>query len=219
MTIKHHPSDATLIAYGAGTLSEGLSLVVATHLSLCPDCRHTMGEIETLGGALLEDMPPAPLDEKLLSAVLDRLDETPPPEPARPLPPVPDGALVLPEPLASRVGPLAETQWRRLVPGIRHIDLLPQRRGEGTLRLLRIAPGTALPAHGHQGTELTLVLSGSFADETGRFGPGDVGELDDEGHHQPIADREVACICLIATEAPLRFQGFLPRLMQPFLRF
>ena len=34
MTIAHHPTDATLAAFAAGTLDEGRALVVATHLSL-----------------------------------------------------------------------------------------------------------------------------------------------------------------------------------------
>ncbi|MBL6081381.1 cupin domain-containing protein [Belnapia sp. T18] len=60
---------------------------------------------------------------------------------------------------------------RRLAPGIRHAVLLRGPDGE-TLRLLRIKPGTALPRHSHRGTELTLVLKGAFADETGHYGPG-----------------------------------------------
>lgn len=221
MTVKHHPSDATLITYGAGSLGEGLSLVVATHLAACPQCRHKVAEIETMGGALLEDLAPAPLAADALERVLGRLDEPAPrrtPRPA-PRPAPPPGALILPAPLDAYLGPVTEDRWRRLAPGIRHIEVLPHRRGGGTLRLLRIAPGTALPHHGHGGAELTLVLAGSYADETGRFGPGDVAELDEETDHQPLADADVECLCLIATEAPLRFKGLLPRLLQPFLRF
>lgn len=220
MSVKHHPSDATLIAYGAGSLGEGLSLVVATHLSYCADCRRRVQEIEALGGVLLEELPPAAVADDALERLMQRLDEPAPAEAPRPAPPpAPPGALVLPAPLADYLGPVTEDRWRRLVPGIRQIEVLPQRRGEETVRLLRIAPGTALPAHGHGGAELTLVLRGSFSDETGRFEAGDLGELDEETEHQPIADAEVDCICLIATEAPLRFRGLLPRLMQPFLRF
>lgn len=220
MSVKHHPSDATLIAYGAGSLGEGLSLVVATHLSYCAECRQRVQEIETLGGVLLEELPPADVADDALDRLLQRLDDPVPAEQPRPAAPAaPPGALVLPAPLNDYVGPVSEDRWRRLVPGIRQIEVLPQRRGEGTVRLLRIAPGTALPSHGHGGAELTLVLSGSFSDETGRFEAGDVGELDSETEHQPIADAEVDCICLVATEAPLRFRGLLPRLMQPFLRF
>ena len=39
MTIRHHLSDPLLMAYSAGQLPEAFSLVVATHVSLCDDCR------------------------------------------------------------------------------------------------------------------------------------------------------------------------------------
>ena len=35
---------------------------------------------------------------------------------------------------------------------------------------------------------------------------------------EKIAEAGADCICLAATDAPLRFRGVLPRLAQPFLR-
>jgi putative transcriptional regulator len=37
-------------------------------------------------------------------------------------------------------------------------------------------------------------------------------------NHQPIAEAGVDCICLAATDAPLRFNGVLARIAQPFFR-
>ena len=42
-------------------------------------------------------------------------------------------------------------------------------------------------------------------------------ELDEEIKHQPIVDTGSECICLIATEAPLKFTGIMGRLAQPFI--
>ena len=42
--------------YAAGSLSEPVALLIATHLALCPRCRHEVEEFEALGGALLEDL-------------------------------------------------------------------------------------------------------------------------------------------------------------------
>ena len=61
------------------------------------------------------------------------------------------------------------------------------------------------------------MLSGHFADELGRYGPGDLAEVDGDTRHQPIADSHRDCVCLIATDAPLRFTGLMGRLMQPFI--
>jgi putative transcriptional regulator len=103
---------------------------------------------------------------------------------------------------------LRDVRLRWLAPGLRHAVLL---RGpaDGTLRLLRVRPGTALPRHAHRGMELTLVLEGAFADETGRHGPGDLIEVDEATTHRPVAGGLTDCVCLIATEGRLRFAGLL----------
>jgi putative transcriptional regulator len=222
---NHHPSDALLVAYGAGSLGEGLSLAVAVHLAHCPDCRVTLAEVEALGGALLEDLPPAPLESLSLSATLDRLErEEAPGNPCKAMRirprcsrPAGPAAASLPGPLRSYVPSLETLSWQRLAPGVRRVELLPRTSSGGAAQLLRIAPGTALPHHGHGGLELTVVLSGHFADELGRYGPGDLAEVDGDTNHQPIADSHRDCICLIATDAPLRFTGLMGRLMQPFI--
>jgi putative transcriptional regulator len=84
--------------------------------------------------------------------------------------------------------------------------------------LLYIPPGQAVPDHSHNGLELTLVLQGSFSDETGRFGVGDLEIADQDLEHTPIADAGPPCICLAATDAPLRFNALLPRLLQPLFK-
>lgn len=222
---NHHPSDALLVAYGAGSLGEGLSLAVAVHLAHCPDCRATLAEVEALGGALLEDLPPAPLESLSLAATLDRLErEEAPGNPCKAMGirprcsrPAGPAAASLPGPLRAYVPSLENLSWQRLAPGVRRVELLPRTSSGGAAQLLRIAPGTALPHHGHGGLELTVVLSGHFADELGRYGPGDLAEVDGDTNHQPIADSHRDCICLIATDAPLRFTGLMGRLMQPFI--
>jgi len=87
---------------------------------------------------------------------------------------------------------------------------------DATVRLLKIPAGTAVPDHGHHGTELTLVLQGAFVDETDRFGAGDVEVANEDMHHTPVAEAGEDCICLAATDAPLRFKGIIPRLAQRF---
>ena len=100
--------------------------------------------------------------------------------------------------------------------GVRQSILSADR--EGSVRLLYIPGGQAVPDHSHNGLELTLVLQGSFSDETGRFGVGDLEIGDESLHHTPTADAGDPCICLAATDAPLRFNAFLPRLLQPLFK-
>ena len=44
--------------------------------------------------------------------------------------------------------------------------------------LLRAQPGVSIPHHGHNGSELTLVLKGSFWDGETQYKPGDLEEAD-----------------------------------------
>ena len=68
MTIRHHLSDPLLIAYAAGNLPEAFGLVVATHVSLCDECRARLGAYEALGGAVLDEADSADVPLVLVSA-------------------------------------------------------------------------------------------------------------------------------------------------------
>lgn len=107
-------------------------------------------------------------------------------------------------------------RWRMLGGGIRQQILASDE--EGSLRLIYIPPGRAVPEHGHRGLEMTLVLQGSFSDSEGSFATGDVEVAEADLDHTPVADSGSPCICLAATDAPLRFHAFLPRLLQPLFR-
>jgi len=212
----HHPSEARLLDYAAGSLAEPMALLVATHLALCPHCRLETRELEELGGALLDELEPSPLTEggvDRLFARLERQDEQEEPSPSPAVAGDPD----LPEPLRSCLGgSLSTLPWRRIGP-IGQVALLPQHPGL-TTRLLSIRAGTAMPSHTHAGTEMTLVLRGAFSDETGHYLRGDVAEADDEVDHRPVADEGEDCLCLAVTDAPLRLTGKLGRLVNPFVR-
>lgn len=215
MTIRHHVSDRLLMAYAAGTLPEAFSLVVATHLSLCDECRARAASYDALGGAVLADCR-AEMSEGSLDSCLARIVGTPQ-SPRRPETQPAARAGVFPAPLQAYAGGGPEAvKWRPLGLGVKQAILKtgPQARA----RLLYIPAGQSVPDHGHRGTELTLVLQGAFRDEDGRFGRGDLEIADEELEHTPIAEAGEDCICLAATDAPLRFRGLLPRMLQPVFR-
>ena len=41
-------------------------------------------------------------------------------------------------------------------------------------------------------------------------------DVDDDVEHQPVADKDEGCICLIASEKPAKFKGMIGKLMQPW---
>jgi putative transcriptional regulator len=213
MTIRHHLTDKILMAYSAGDLPEAFSLVAATHLSMCDECRARLGAFDALGGAVLDDCAAAPMDDDGIEAAIARITGLAPEPRRQPRPRTPG----LPGPLADYVGgDLSAVKWRPLGMGVRQA-ILPTGR-EASARLLYIPAGQAMPDHGHRGTEMTLVLQGAFCDVADRFGPGDVEIADQATEHTPVAEDWADCICLAATDAPLRFKGLIPRVAQPFFR-
>ncbi len=206
--IRHHPDGATLMGFAAGTLSEPLSAVIAAHITMCSRCRREIADLELLGGVLMQGLPTR--GHRLELPAL-------PGKTARSEPVHAGSAEPLPHPLVASYGlQLATIPWRRLGPGIWHYRLALKDSSRGDLRLLKIAPGRTLPDHGHGGSEITLVISGSYHDDTGAYRRGDIQDIDEQVEHQPIVDED-ECVCLIASDNPARFKGWLARLAQPFI--
>ena len=213
MTIRHHLSDQLLMAYAAAQLPEAFNLVVATHVSLCDECRARLGSFDAVGGALLDDLNEVTMSEDALACTLAQIDGMPQATRSEPLKP----AGIFPAPLADYIGgDLSEVRWRRVGGGVKQA-ILPTGK-DATVRLLFIPAGVAVPDHGHRGTELTLVLQGAFADDNDCFNRGDIEIADEELQHTPVALAGEDCICLAATDAPLRFRALIPRLAQPLFR-
>ena len=211
--INHHLTDALLMSYAAGSLDEGFSLVVATHVSLCDECRVRLESFEVVGGALVDACDEAALGDDTLEATFALIDALPE---GRVQPRVTAKGSIFPGPLQEYVGgDLDQVRWRPVGGGVKQAVL--KTRGSGKVRLLSIPGGMEMPDHGHRGLELTLVLKGSFEDDDGIFARGDVEVADEDLQHTPVAREGEACICLAATDAPLRFKGLIPRIAQPFL--
>jgi len=205
--ILHHVSDPLLADYRDGRLEQPFAVVVAAHLSLCDECRARAEAADMPGGLLLEDLSPAALADGARARMMAALDA--------PAPAIPRASGIFPAPVMEALDG-HPPRWRQLGGGIRQQILQHDR--SGSLRLLYIPPGRAVPEHGHGGLELTLVLQGSFSDSAGSFGRGDLEIADGEVDHQPMAGPGDACICLAACAAPLRFRALLPRLLQPLMR-
>jgi len=211
--IKHHLSEPILMAYAAGTLPEAFNLVVATHISMCDECRAALVEYEAVGGEVMLDADPVDIAEDALAATLAMIDNGGMQASAGP---VRKSAGNLPAPLQDYVkGEFDNLKWRKVGGGVSQHVLKTSK--DASVRLLRIPAGTAVPDHGHRGTELTLVLQGAFKDEEDRFGAGDVEVANEDLHHTPVAEDGQDCICLAATDAPLRFNGLIPRIAQRFV--
>ncbi len=214
MSISHHLTDETLLDYAAGSLSESMETLVACHLTVCHHCRARAEFADSVGGSLL-DNGEATAVTTAVGDVLQRAKMTQPSATVfKEKPVVSDVPRPLGRLLPSR---LEELDWKRMAPGIKQHNLTDKHRREGAFKLLHLSPGVVLSAHSHNDRELTYVVKGSYQDEIGRFKAGDIADLDNHDVHQPVVDTDEPCIALIATHSPVRFQGMLGKIIQPFV--
>ncbi|HWK47143.1 MAG TPA: ChrR family anti-sigma-E factor [Stellaceae bacterium] len=208
---RHHPTEDHLVDYATGALDTPVSLLVATHLTLCPGCRRHVALLEGVGGALLEGLDPAALGAGCRAAVMARLGacgstmEGAKRPDRRALCGLEDIQEVLPRPLLAYLSDHAAAgrpfAWCSLTSGLQTIDLTPWGCRART-RLMRIRAGATMPRHSHGGTEMLCILAGGYSDGSGYYAPGDVLIMDAGAEHQPVADPGEDCICLAVTAAP-----------------
>jgi putative transcriptional regulator len=213
MTIEHHPPEELLAGFAAGRLDQAEHIVIAAHVSLCARCRRFVAAFERIGGDALEAAEPDPLAAGAFDAVMARIasGEAAPPQP------------VLRHRRAEAGLPKVLDHYdigrvRRVAPGLSMRPIAMPGAGKFRAFLLRSEPGARMLEHTHTDTELTCVLQGSFSHQGGRFGPGDFDLGDDSVDHQPIVGAEEPCLCLVAMSGKLRINGFLGRLIEPFIR-
>lgn len=217
---QFHPPESLLIDYAAGTLPEAISLLVATHLTYCPACRHAVQTLEAVGGAMLESLPSADVKTDL-ATLFAKIAAPPAPLPEPPL----AGEAWMPRPvrraLAGVPSPHASPlPWKRVTGALSEIRLpTPSRTPGGRTRLMRIASGGAMPEHTHGGTEYVLVLKGGFSDQFGHYLPGDLSISTEDHTHTPIADDDGDCICLAVVDGTLKLTGVMGWVVNRFVRF
>lgn len=210
MKIEHHVDPSTLMSYAAGSLPEVLSAVVAAHLDRCPQCASELHKMERIGATLFEHLEPVPVTTGFTETCLEAAQ--------KPLPVAEEekSAGSNKDTLARLLGhDISEVHWKRLGFGIWHFPIHLSPSSKGDLRLIKVAPGMVLPEHGHGGSELTLVLSGSYKDEFGSYHAGDISDLGDDVEHRPVSDPNEGCVCLIASEKKARFKDIFARMFQP----
>ena len=181
-----------------------------------------------LGGVLLEECEPVSLSEGALDAVMNEIHAF---EEAKAnhedssssqnrdnvvsfiAPSSEKLTTHLPRPLADYIPDLScDKSWRRVSKGLSQCRITFNGT-EVEANIYRIAPGTAIPVHSHEGTEVTLVLAGGFTDETGAFGPGDIAIQETGATHKPVADDDGECIVFAINEGNIRLANPIGRVL------
>lgn len=210
--ITHHPDPSSLMSCSAGSMPEPLAAVMAAHISLCPLCRKKLSHLESLGTLMFSSLPPTELAGcRPVAAAAAEPDTASRRVCARGE--LPDAVVEVLRPTGKAL------PWRRIGLGLWVLPIPLSEGVVGKLTLVKVAPGVAIPEHGHSGSELTIILDGAYTDELGTFKVGDVADIDDTVEHRPVAHSDQGCICLTATEGRSQFKGLMARLIAPLAGF
>jgi len=202
--------DSLLARYVAGTLPTPARVLVEAHLELRPKNLVEVRNLEAMAGLELMKTEPVALSDRdaMLAAVLASAasEQSPAAEVASP-----EGR-VFPKALYDFVGfDAADVPWRTKMPGFKEYDLGDI---EGChVNLFWLKPGRTVPAHTHEGSELSLVLDGAFSDARGHYGRGDISVADDSVDHRPMVDLGRPCIGFAVMDAPLKLTGSFRQLI------
>lgn len=213
---SYHPQSELLAAYSAGSLPLSQALCIATHIEHCDECRINVQRLNSLGAELLQQLKPASASNQLRDKLLSQLDDLP-----AEIESIKSSSEADPA-IPRCLHPFVEKDfnslnWHRVSPSIHTSELC--RDGNGAkVELIRIKAGASTTRHTHMGDEYTVVLQGSFSDESGLYHKGDFLVKGSSDVHTPVATRDGECICLAVTEAPIQFTGLLSRWLNPFIR-
>jgi putative transcriptional regulator len=225
--ISHHPSFELIQAFVNGELPASLAAGVAIHADMCPKCQHTIAQCtEQLAEASFEEEY---LDRFIVDDVnaLDTLeslnfdhmiDDIVSSTDIDIIPTKTDKVIEF----KGTNYTLPKTLNRMELGSNTHIGKLSRSRihlNEGDIHtnLLHIEPGGGVPKHTHKGFELTVLLEGSFHDESGEYVKGDFIMLDGSNQHQPVSTN--GCLCYTVANDALHFTQGINKLLNPIGSF
>ncbi len=210
-----HPYDELLTAYSAGSLPLSQALCISAHLEHCDGCASKLKRLNRVGSELMQNLRPARASATLKQKLMERLDSLTEEEPEVNTEPA-DASI--PRCLRQFIDKgYASLQWKRVSADIHSVELCRDSNG-AKVELLKIKAGGSASTHTHLGDEYTVILEGSFSDESGLYRQGDFLVRDETDRHTPVATQDRECICLAVTEGPVQLTGFFNRMLNPFLR-
>jgi putative transcriptional regulator len=194
-------TEALLAQFAAGQLRGPAHALVAAHLELKADNRRYVAALEDMAAGDLDMIEPVALPNR--DSRLDAIFNAAPFSSE-----VSHAHSIIPRALQryADVDP-ANIPWKPVLPGFKEWNLGIEDGCE--IHMFWIKEGRKMPTHTHEGTELFLVLDGSFEDENGVYSAGDISIADENVNHRPIAGKGRPCIGFAVTDAPLRLTGSL----------
>jgi putative transcriptional regulator len=194
-------TDVLFAQFAAGQLRGPAHALVAAHLELKSNNRAYVAALENLAAVDLDAIEPVELTGR--DARLDAIFNAAPVSPTQSY-----AKSIIPRALQRYANiDVADIPWKSVIPGFKEWDLGIEDGCE--INMFWIKEGRKMPSHTHDGTELFLVLDGSFEDASGVYEAGDLSIADENVNHRPIAGKDRPCIGFSVTDAPLRLTGSL----------
>ena len=215
MSCNHHPSEAWIMDYALGNLPDAFETILMAHIGVCDACRNDVEIAEQLGGEILaritdDKATVSPQDLETIMDAKQSLDE----HPSRAMDVGGNGGFDFFVRTYLKCSS-DSLNWRRLGSGLQICRLSEQDNIK--MWLLKARPGTVLPQHTHEASELTLVLKGAYFCGEELFKAGDIEDADESVEHQPMVTGDDDCICLAVTEGSLQFKSIFARMAQRFV--
>ncbi|MBD1555702.1 transcriptional regulator [Vibrio sp. S9_S30] len=221
-----HPEIELIHAYVDGTIDPCHGIMLAAHLETCSQCRQHVQRLEAEAAndlfepeSLEKDSSVPSLDlDAMLSTIVD-MKQLKPASDAEDVSSVHielnGKQFVLPKALRNQVSRIGE--WRSY-GGKVYSAAIELEENEAKMNLLYIKEGVQVPQHTHKGIETTLVLHGSFSDEDGQYGEGDIMSRDASVKHAPKTSETQDCLCLTVLTEPMIFTQGVVRVFNLFGR-
>ncbi|MCF2856012.1 ChrR family anti-sigma-E factor [Pseudoalteromonas sp. SMS1] len=209
--IKYHPSKQLMQKHIAGELPAGLSVAISAHIEMCDECSREFDLLEAKQALAVFETESNGADDDEFEHMMESIT-----------------SLAMYDELIPHSADYFEYQGKqvqlpRAIAALKLGSFINAGKvsrarfelEEGPLRssLLHIKPGGEIPEHTHTGFELTLLLDGTFEDESGKYVPGDFIMLDGRHNHTPKT--EDGCLCFTLVDNALHFNKGLSKLLNP----
>ena len=215
--INHHPKFELIQAYVNGDLPASIAAGVNIHIGLCTECQQLVSQLtEQVAEISFEQEQTESVELQDLSMLDSIFDlEQIMNQPQVVVEDKQDNKQVV---FKDNNFELPHVLSNMNIGGTTNLGKLARSRvlldeGEIHTSLLHIEPGGSVPEHTHNGFEITILLDGSFSDESGEYVKGDFIMLDGEHKHQPVS--EDGCLCYTVVNDSLHFTQGINKLLNP----
>jgi putative transcriptional regulator len=221
--INFHPTRQLLENHSAAELPLSLAIAVSAHIEMCPACQAQQTEIidqqaatswqpvsckETSEQDGVENMV-----EDMFENMFDNIVAQKPQLASRKDRPTSVHTSVAGKTfkLPTALRAFTQLKWS----GLGAISRARVNNDDGKTRsnLLHIDKNGSIPQHTHKGYELTLLLDGSFEDQSGVYNKGDFIWLNGDVEHSPFTKQ--GCLCYTVQDAPLHFITGISQVLNP----